>query len=162
MFDRLFATALLKFHRSSGCFGIRLRACLAALTATAFVGATDAEPFSAPVFDPVDIPHHVYDGGWEYYVGGGMAVFDCDQDHMPDMFAAGGANKATLLRNVSTRSGDIRFVENTPPELSLDRIIGAYPLDINSDGFMDLAILRVGENKLLMGGVDCLNCHSLL
>jgi hypothetical protein len=84
-----------------------------------------------------------------------MAVFDCDQDHMPDMFAAGGANKATLLRNVSTRSGDIRFVENTPPELSLDRIIGAYPLDINSDGFMDLAILRVGENKLLMGGVDC-------
>ena len=106
MFDRLFATALLKFHRSSGCFGIRLRACLAALTATAFVGATDADPFSAPVFDPVDIPHHVYDGGWEYYVGGGMAVFDCDQDHMPDMFAAGGANKATLLRNVSTRSGD--------------------------------------------------------
>jgi hypothetical protein len=155
MFDRLFATALLKFHRSSGCFGIRLKACLAALTATAFVGATDADPFSAPVFDPVDIPHHVYDGGWEYYVGGGMAVFDCDQDHMPDMFAAGGANKATLLRNVSTRSGDIRFVENTPPELSLDRIIGAYPLDINSDGFMDLAILRVGENKLLMGGVDC-------
>ena len=68
MFDRLFATALLKFHRSSGWFGIRLRACLAALTATAFVGATDADPFSAPVFDPVDIPQHVYDGGWEYYL----------------------------------------------------------------------------------------------
>ncbi|MGY9013667.1 MAG: hypothetical protein ACKVLN_16145, partial [Rhodobacterales bacterium] len=62
----------------------------------------------APQFIAVDIPEHVYDGGWEYFVGGGMAVFDCDQDHLPDIFAAGGQNKAILLRNKSTRGGDLR------------------------------------------------------
>jgi hypothetical protein len=109
----------------------------------------------APQFIAVDIPEHVYDGGWEYFVGGGMAVFDCDQDHLPDIFAAGGQNKAILLRNKSTRGGDLRFVSDTPTELALENVIGVYPLDINSDGFLDLAFLRVGENILLEGAADC-------
>ena len=39
------------------------------------------------------------------------------------------------------------------PELT--HVTGAYPLDIDSDGIMDVAVLRVGANMLLKGGSDC-------
>ena len=55
-----------------------------------------------PLFQPVKVPHHVYDGGWEHFVGGGLAVFDCDDDTRPDLVAAGGSNRPILLRNTST------------------------------------------------------------
>jgi hypothetical protein len=34
-------------------------------------------------------------------------------------------------------------------------VLGAYPLDIDSDGMMDLVVLRQGENKLMRGLGDC-------
>ena len=34
-------------------------------------------------------------------------------------------------------------------------VTGAYPLDIDSDGIIDLAVLRVGENVVLRGLGDC-------
>ena len=37
----------------------------------------------------------------------------------------------------------------------LDNVIGAYPIDIDGDGHMDLFVLRVGQNLLLKGGPDC-------
>ncbi|MEM9063300.1 MAG: CRTAC1 family protein [Pseudomonadota bacterium] len=97
---------------------------------------------------------HRYTGGWEHFVGGGVAVFDCDGDLLPEIYAAGGASPAALLRN---RSGDGRFnFENaTPAELALTGVTGAYPIDIDSDGRTDLAILRVGENRLMRGLADC-------
>ena len=36
---------------------------------------------------------HTYDGGWEFFVGGGVAAFDCDDDMLPDLFFAGGENR---------------------------------------------------------------------
>ncbi|MEN8873970.1 MAG: hypothetical protein ABF285_07865, partial [Pacificibacter sp.] len=45
------------------------------------------------------LPMHSYDGGWEHFVGGGVAVFDCNKDQKPDIFAAGGENPAILLEN---------------------------------------------------------------
>ena len=33
--------------------------------------------------------------------------------------------------------------------------MGAYPIDIDGDGNVDLAVLRVGENVLLRGMGDC-------
>ena len=155
MIDKVFAGMLLKPCGLYQMLGLQMRWAFTGLTTIALVSAAGAEPSSAPVFASVDISQHVYDGGWEYYVGGGMAVFDCDQDRMPDIFAAGGANPSVLLRNTSARAGDIKFVENTPPELILEHVIGAYPLDVNSDGFMDLAVLRVGRNRLLMGQAGC-------
>ena len=34
-------------------------------------------------------------------------------------------------------------------------MLGAYPLDIDSDGMMDLVVLRLGENQLMRGLGDC-------
>ncbi|WP_425083392.1 CRTAC1 family protein [Ruegeria profundi] len=106
-----------------------------------------------PSFQQIEVATHVYDGGWEHFVGGGVAVFDCNGDSLPDLFAAGGSNPSQLFRNTSGR--DLSFRVDTPEALSLTGVIGAYPLDVDGDGFQDLAVLRVGEDLLLRGQPDC-------
>lgn len=109
-----------------------------------------------PVFvdDAAGLPApHVYAGGWEHFVGGGVAVFDCNADARPDLFAAGGENPAALLVNQSDPGGALRFAAAAVP--SLTAVTGAYPLDIDGDGLIDLAVLRVGPNLLLRGLGDC-------
>ena len=95
------------------------------------------------------IPEHVYDGGWEHFVGGGVAVFDCNHDGLADLFAAGGENPATLLRNV----GSFNF---EPINISpIRKATGAYPIDIDADGWTDLYVMRVGPDVVLKGQADC-------
>lgn len=111
-----------------------------------------AAPAAAdPIFEDrsAGLPAHVYGGGWEHFVGGGVAVFDCNNDALPDMFAAGGENPATLLVN----QGDFVFADGALDDLT--GVTGAYPLDIDADGVMDLFVLRVGQNRLLMGEGNC-------
>lgn len=96
---------------------------------------------------------HVYGGGWEHFVGGGVAAFDCNADARPDLFVAGGENPARLWVNVSEPGGAITFRPGEAPGLT--GVTGAYPLDIDGDGWLDLAVLRVGANILLKGGPDC-------
>lgn len=99
---------------------------------------------------------HRYEGGWEHFVGGGVAVFDCNGDRRPDAFVAGGSETAKLLVNTSvTPGGRVVFVDRTTDSTGLRDVTGAYPLDIDSDGAMDLAVLRVGENVLLRGDGEC-------
>ncbi|MEP2531311.1 CRTAC1 family protein [Shimia sp.] len=119
------------------------------LIAVLWLGATAAS--ADVVFEPVDVVAHEYTGGWEHYVGGGAAVFDCNGDRLPDVFASGGASASMLLRN----QGGMTFAADTPDSLAIDGVIGAYPLDINGDGHMDLAVLRVGENLLMQGDGTC-------
>jgi hypothetical protein len=97
---------------------------------------------------------HTFAGEWEFMVGGGVAVFDCDGNGMQDMFLAGGENPGQLYRNIATPGGDLRFagVADAPAP---NKVSGAYPLDIDSDGEMDLVILRVGPNMILRGRGDC-------
>jgi enediyne biosynthesis protein E4 len=97
---------------------------------------------------------HIYDGDFEYFVGGGVAVFDCDADGDPDLYLAGGTEAAGLYRNESSPGGDIRFelLDSVP---ALTGVTGAYPLDYDSDGHPDLAVLRVGSNEILRGQGDC-------
>jgi hypothetical protein len=97
----------------------------------------------------------VYDGDFEFFVGGGVAVLDCDDDHDPDLFVAGGENRAGLFRNTSSVGGELTFVQEQSAATDLHGVVGAYPLDVDSDGQVDLAVLRVGENVLLRGLGEC-------
>jgi enediyne biosynthesis protein E4 len=96
----------------------------------------------------------VYAGEWEYMVGGGAAAFDCDDDGFPDLLLAGGASKASFYRNASKRGGALAF-DKMQSGLEIDGVTGAYPLDIDSDGVMDITLLRVGENIAMRGLGAC-------
>lgn len=98
---------------------------------------------------------HVYDGEFNYFVGGGVAVLDCDSDARPDLFFAGGANPAGLYRNMSDSAGSLEFTRLPARETDLTGVTGAYPLDVDGDAHTDLAVLRVGENIMLRGLGDC-------
>jgi hypothetical protein len=98
---------------------------------------------------------HTYDGGSDFAVGGGVAVFDCNGDGRPDLYFAGGANPAALYRNDSPVGGALRFSRLHDPATDLDAVNGAYPLDIDGDGRVDLAVLRSGSSMLLRGIGDC-------
>jgi hypothetical protein len=96
-----------------------------------------------------------YDGSDLYQVGGGVAVFDCDGDHRPDLYFAGGEDPGQLYRNRSAIGGALRFERVPSATTDLANVTGAYPLDIDGDGIVDLAILRIGESVLLRGTGDC-------
>ena len=96
-----------------------------------------------------------YDGGWEFFVGGGVATFDCNRDRFPDLFIAGGENESALYVNNSKTGGTLSFSRLLQPATTLKQVIGAYPINLDNDDWVDLVVLRVGENKLLRGGPDC-------
>ena len=98
---------------------------------------------------------HVYGGGFPYFVGGGVAAFDCDVDGRADLYLAGGSNPAALYRNQSPVGGALRFVHVPDPATDLTRVVGAYPIDVDGDSNVDLAVLRFGEDVLLRGTGGC-------
>lgn len=98
---------------------------------------------------------HTYDGEFHFFVGGGVAAFDCDDDMLPDLYLAGGVNSASLYRNESPVGGSLKFSRVPAPVTDLEGVTGAYPLDVDSDGRTDLAVLRLGENVMLRGLGDC-------
>lgn len=143
-----------------------VRAGLLAIIISAAAGAAVAEDANVAV--TADLPDYVddaapagvdheYTGPWEFFVGGGVAVFDCNGDRRPDMFLAGGASPATLYRNESETGGALRFAEVALDldQRDLTKVLGAYPLDIDNDGLTDLMVMRLGANMLLKGGPDC-------
>ncbi len=98
---------------------------------------------------------HRYAGDTDYIVGGGVATFDCDANGLPDLYIAGGAEPAALFRNASAVGGTLRFDRVKDPSTDLTAVTGAYPLDIDGDGFLDLVVLRRGEEVVLRGLGDC-------
>ena len=98
---------------------------------------------------------HAYDGDWTFFVGGGVAVFDCNDDRKPDLYFAGGANPSGLYVNNSPVGGAFRFTEVRDSGTDLTEVTGAYPVDLDSDGNLDLAVLRFGENILFRGLGEC-------
>jgi enediyne biosynthesis protein E4 len=96
-----------------------------------------------------------YDGPFEFAVGGGVAVFDCNADGREDLYLAGGEGPAALFRNESFIGDELRFIPFASPTTDLTAVNGAYPIDIDSDGVTDLMTLRWGENVALRGLGDC-------
>ncbi|MFN8619168.1 MAG: CRTAC1 family protein [Chloroflexota bacterium] len=146
----------------------RLPGGLTPLLSAGLVAATALLPAAAAsaAGPDVPIPHfvdetkssklkNVYAGDWQYFVGGGVATFDCDGDHLPEVFLAGGKNPASLWHNDSTPGGALRFSRVKSPVTDLDAVTGAYPIDIDSDGITDLVVMRVGEDVLLRGLGGC-------
>ena len=120
--------------------------------------AQAASTAHVPRFAEETVPsgvRHVYDGDFEFYVGGGVAVLDCDDDRRPDIYLAGGARPARLYHNDSQGGQALRFSQVSDPATDLTAVTGAYPLDIDADGLLDLAVLRVGEDVLLRGLGEC-------
>ena len=137
---------------------------LAIALGCAGVAAAFAEESAPAAPDPI-IPNFVeetasagidsvYKGEWEYMVGGGAASFDCNDDGYPDLLLAGGEQPAKFYRNASTHGGALKFVAEQSG-LELDKVSGAYPLDVDSDGIMDVVLLRVGENVAMRGLGGC-------
>jgi enediyne biosynthesis protein E4 len=98
---------------------------------------------------------HSYAGESEYFVGGGVAAFDCDDDGRDELFFAGGSEPAALYLNHSPVGGALRFTRQVSPVTDLTAVTGAYPLDIDGDGHVDLAVLGRGGNAVLRGLGDC-------
>lgn len=121
-------------------------------------GAATAGPAPAPRFDDVAVEAGIdqaYTGGFDHFVGGGVAVLDCDRDGWPDLYLAGGESPAALHRNETEVGGPLRFDAVPSPVTDLDGVVGAYPIDLDGDAATDLVVLRNGPDAILRGLADC-------
>ncbi len=145
-----------------------VRATIAALLTMAMATSTVAATGGGEQVAPADAPavplfveeagtgvDHTYAGSWQFFTGGGVAVLDCDDDELPDLYFAGGADPAGLYRNRSDLGGPLAFEQLASETTDLTEVTGAYPLDVDADGITDLAVLRRGENVLLRGLGEC-------
>ncbi|MEZ4595332.1 MAG: VCBS repeat-containing protein [Chloroflexota bacterium] len=98
---------------------------------------------------------HRYEGGFLYFVGGGVAAFDCDDDRRPELYLAGGTGTAALYHNDSAVGGPLAFARIPGAATDLTGVTGAYPVDIDGDGLTDLVVLRTDGNVLLRGRGGC-------
>lgn len=118
-------------------------------------GASDAAPLFVEEAESAGVEHR-YEGGFDYFVGGGVAAFDCNGDARPELYFAGGSAPATLYRNDSDVGGGLTFTPMPSSATDLTDVTGAYPLDLDSDGLVDLMVLRNGSgNELLRGLGNC-------
>jgi hypothetical protein len=127
-----------------------------AIAAITGCGGGTAPAADAPRFarDSGGIDHR-YEGDFQYFVGGGVAAFDCDDDGRSELYLAGGSAPAALYHNDSDIAGALRFTALASPVTDLTAVTGAYPLDVDGDGHTDLAVLRVGEDVILRGLGGC-------
>src|SRR5437879_10171034 len=69
-----------------------------------------------------------YQGGADFAVGGGVAIFDCNGDGKPDLYIAGGDQPAALYRNESPIRGALPFSLPAEVASALSRRNGVYSI----------------------------------
>ena len=91
----------------------------------------------------IEVPAHIYDGGWEHFVGGGVAVFDCDQGHPARIVRAAGGIKSLADCSGTPRAKAYIIVRGSKLRTSCPlRVLPALILWISTvTAFMDLARL---------------------
>ncbi len=126
------------------------------LTALAACGSGADATSDVPRFAAAEgLINHRYEGAFQYFVGGGVAAFDCDDDGRSELYLAGGEAPARLLRNESAVGGPLHFTPIPSEVTDLPAVTGAYPLELDGDGVGDLVVLRVGPDVVLRGLGDC-------
>ncbi|RPI07345.1 MAG: VCBS repeat-containing protein, partial [Actinobacteria bacterium] len=131
---------------------------LAALLLLAACGGSEASADRTPHFVDETASSgldHRYDGEFEFFVGGGVAAFDCDDDGRDELFLAGGTEPAALFHNDSVVGGALSFSPVPSPVTDLPSVTGGYPLDLDSDGQTDLVVLGRDGDVVLRGLCEC-------
>jgi hypothetical protein len=144
------------FNPSVRAVGFGAMAAGLAMGVAAACGGSSDDSVTAPRFvsDSGGIDHR-YTGEFQYFVGGGVAAFDCNDDGRSELYFAGGDSPAALYRNESSPGGPLRFTPVASAVTDLAAVTGAYPLDVDSDAVTDLVVLRVGEDVVLRGLGGC-------
>ena len=159
---RVMGKSMLTMPRRYNLRSISGTLCLGALISSiSFAGCLAAEPVTPRFFEMAGQAglHHVFSSGDLFDVGGGVAAFDCDADMDIDLFLAGGVGPAALYINTTEPGNAISFQE-AGEKLALNdgqsaNVTGAYALDFDNDGDMDLFVLRFGVNLLLENDGQC-------
>ena len=88
-------------------------------------------------------------------VGGGVADLRLQRRRLSPTCCSPAASRRQSSTATPARSGGALRFEAEQSGLELDKVTGAYPLDVDSDGITDLVLLRVGENVVMRGLGDC-------
>ena len=83
------------------------------VTTSGASGADDEDRFQHRTLSMDGLSVHVYEGGANFAVGGGVAILDCNGDGRPDVFLAGGSSlrrSIAMTARLAARCGSPPFV----------------------------------------------------
>jgi len=109
------------------------------LTATHFV---NAQVFSEKAGD-LGVDHFAYDPNM---IGGGVAVFDFNNDGFEDIYFTGGSNDDKLYENIGNGTFEDVTKKMRITALNTVKTMGVVVGDVDNDGFIDLFI-TTSENQ---------------
>ena len=101
--------------------------------------------------------HHAYDGDFEFFVGGGVAAFDCDDDRRSGPVSRRRRQPSRAVSQLRAGSGERCASRKSPirsPDLT--RVVGAYPGGHRRRRQVSTSrSCGSGRNVLLRGQGDC-------
>ena len=97
------------------------------------------------VYSGIDHTYDVYQG----LFGGGVAVFDYDNDGFEDLFITGGQSNDKLYRNIGNgKFEDIAYEAGIQKEKNIITT-GVTTSDVNKDGLVDIFVTTFASDQIL-------------